>query len=222
MSRGFTLFALPITIFLGQASLFAAVVEEKDSERPSISEEEAVRLAIFTPAPHYPYKAREAHIEGSGLVLLVVNRQTGYVTSARMLKSTGHQILDDEALKAYRAWRFRPGAVSAVRIPVTFTLNFREFARAKGHSLWLQNATYWLLPEYPRAAHEKGLTGKGLAVLKIDPRNGYVTSASMLKSTGHAILDSAAILAFRQWRFRPRSVTTVEVPIQFTSHGVFY
>lgn len=113
----------------------ATSVKEKDAQSRSISEEEAVRIAIFTPAPHYPYEAREKHIEGSALVLLMVNRQTGYVTSARILKSTGHQILDDEALKAYRAWRFKPGTVSAVRIPVTFRLSLKEWVRSAEHSL---------------------------------------------------------------------------------------
>ena len=222
MSPRITFLALALTIISRQLGSSANSVNEKNAEPRSISLEEAVQIALFTPAPHYPYKAREKHLEGSALMLLTVNRQTGYVTSARILKSTGHQILDDEALKAYKAWRFKPGTVSAVRIPVTFGLSFKEWARSAGHSLWLRNATYWLLPEYPREAREKGITGKGVAVVKIDPGSGYVTSASMIKSTGHKILDSAAILAFRQWRFKPRTVTTLEIPIQFTPKGVFY
>ena len=98
---------------------------------------------------------------------------------------------------------------------------FREYVRTRGHTLWLQNATYWFLPEYPREARDKGVTGKGVAVVKIDPQTGYVTSASMLKSTGQGILDNAALRAFR-WRFKPRSVTALEIPIQFTTKGVFY
>ena len=216
------LFASAATVLFQHASVATNGAKAKDSEPRKLSEEQAARLAIFTPAPHYPDEARASHMTGSGLVRVEVDAKTGYVTSARILKSTGHQILDNEAIKAFLAWRFKPRTVSAVRIPVRFTMNFPEVVRALGHSSWLQNATYWLLPQYPRAAREQGLTGKGLAVLKVDPANGYVTSVSMLKSTGHAILDSAAILAFRQWRFRPRSVTTVEVPIQFTAKGVFY
>jgi hypothetical protein len=44
---------------------------------------------------------------------------------------------------------------------------FREYVRTRGHSLWLHNATYWFLPEYPREARDKGLTGKGVAVVKL-------------------------------------------------------
>jgi TonB family protein len=80
----------------------------------------------------------------------------------------------------------------------------------------LQNVTNWLLPYYPLSAVNKGLTGSGIAMLKIDAHSGSVTSAAMLKGTGHEILDSAALQAFRQWRFKPGTLTTLQIPIEFT------
>jgi len=187
---------------------------------------EAKALAIYAPRPAYPYEARTKHMTGSGIVLLIVDPSSGNVTSAQLLTSTGHKILDDSALEAFRQWRFKPGSVRKVRIPINFVMRgsagFREYVRAVGHSLWLHNATYWSLPEYPREARDRGLTGKGVAMVKVDPQTGYVTSASMLKSTGQEVLDNAAVRAFRQWRFKPRSITTLEIPIQFTTKGVFY
>jgi TonB family protein len=82
--------------------------------------------------------------------------------------------------------------------------------------------TYSVPPAYPREARENGLTGKGLAFVKVNPATGHVTSATMFKSTGHDILDNAALRALRQWRFRPRGITTFEIPIEFTSKGVIY
>jgi TonB family protein len=188
-----------------------------------LNNSEAKALALYAPRPAYPYEARSKHLTGSGIVLLGVDSSTGNVTSAQMLKSTGHQILDDSALEALRKWRFRPGTVHKVRIPINFTMQgFREWVRTKGHSLWLHNTLYWSLPEYPREAREKGLTGKGVAVVKVDPATGSVTSASMVTSTGYEILDSATLQSVRRWRFRPRSITTLEIPIQFTPTGVFY
>ena len=82
--------------------------------------------------------------------------------------------------------------------------------------------TYSVPPVYPPEARANGLTGKGVAVVKVDPATGDVTSASMIKSTGHDILDNAALRALRQWRYRPRGITTFEIPIQFTTKGVIY
>jgi len=82
--------------------------------------------------------------------------------------------------------------------------------------------TYSVPPAYPPEARGKGLTGKGVAVVKVDATTGHVTSVSMVKSTGHEILDNAALRAFRQWRYRPGGITTFEIPIQFTKKGVIY
>jgi TonB family protein len=215
MSRKLTLFPLAVMI-LSQHTIFAATdVNEGGSKSRSISEEEARTFAIYAPIPRYPYEARVKHMQGSGLALLTVDRRTGYVTSARMLESTQHQILDDEAVKAFRAWRFKPETVSVVRIPVLFGMRRTQLVPGGG-------AMYGLKPEYPREARVKGLTGKGVVSMKIDPRTGYVRSAWMQKSTGHRILDDAALQALRQWRFKPRTLTTVDVPIQFTTKGVVY
>jgi len=214
MYRTLTLLTWAITIFSGVSSVATAQV--------TISGEPKA-LAIYAPRPAYPYEARHRHLTGSGIVLLNVDSSTGDVTSAQMLKSTGYKILDDSALEAFQQWRFKPGTVRKVRIPINFKMqSFREYVRRAGHSLWLHNATYWFLPEYPREARDRGLTGRGVVIVKIDPRTGYVTSASMLKSTGQEILDNAALRAFGQWRFKPRTVTTLEIPVQFTTKGVFY
>lgn len=82
--------------------------------------------------------------------------------------------------------------------------------------------TYTFPPAYPPEARDKGLTGKGLAVVKVDPATGHVTSVSMIKSTGHDILDNATLRAIRQWRFPQRGITIFEIPIQFTRKGVIY
>jgi TonB family protein len=82
--------------------------------------------------------------------------------------------------------------------------------------------TYSCPPAYPPEARDKGLMGKGVAVVKVDPATGHVTSASMVKSTGHDILDNAVLRALRQWRYPPRGITTFEIPVQFTRKGVIY
>ena len=83
----------------------------------------AKAVAIYAPKPEYPAEARARHLTGSGVIMLDVDVATGRVTSARMLQSMGHKILDDAALDAFRKWRFQPGkAAPNVKIPIRYTL----------------------------------------------------------------------------------------------------
>lgn len=54
------------------------------------------------------------------MVLVTIDPRTGNVTGARMEQSTGNQQLDGAALAAYSQWRFEPGSVPAVKMPIEF------------------------------------------------------------------------------------------------------
>src|SRR5436190_12944596 len=82
----------------------------------------AKALAINAPRPQYPYEARSRRITGSGVCVVTVDAASGNVSGASMKQSIGNSILDDAALSAFRQWRFRPGTVSQVSIPITFTM----------------------------------------------------------------------------------------------------
>jgi TonB family protein len=71
-------------------------------------------------------------------------------------------------------------------------------------------------PKYPLAARREHLTGAGSFFLEIDTISGAVTHVTVSKSTGHTILDQAAISALRQWRFAPHSAVEVSLPITFS------
>jgi TonB family protein len=82
----------------------------------------AKTLAVYAPRPVYPYEARRDRVTGSGLVLLIVDGSSGNVIEARMAQSTGSAILDNSAVSACRTWRFKPGTVTRVQVPITYTL----------------------------------------------------------------------------------------------------
>ena len=84
-------------------------------------------VAIRAPRPVYPYEARRAGITGNGIALLTVNPATGAVTSVTMTQSTGSSILDNATTSAFSRWRFKPGTVTKVRVPITFTLTGARF-----------------------------------------------------------------------------------------------
>jgi TonB family protein len=76
--------------------------------------------AIYTPKPAYRAEWAKQGLTGKGVVLVNIDKQTGNVTGARMLTSTGNKLLDGAALEAYSQWRFQPGTVSQVKIPIEF------------------------------------------------------------------------------------------------------
>jgi TonB family protein len=69
------------------------------------------------------------------------------------------------------------------------------------------------MPAVPASAVQQHLTGRGLYVLDIV--NGKVEDVRVLKSTGHKILDDAAVAALWQWRFRPHSIYKTTIPLAF-------
>jgi protein TonB len=81
----------------------------------------ARKLSINAPLPKYPYAMSTRGIGGRGIVEVSIDVKTGQVTNARMVQSTGQELLDEATLKAFRQWRFKPGTVSKVRIPIAFT-----------------------------------------------------------------------------------------------------
>jgi periplasmic protein TonB len=82
----------------------------------------AKALATYAPRPQYPYEARSRHVTGSGVCVVTVDTGSGSASEASMAQSTGNPILDNAATSAFRQWRFKPGTVSKVKIPITFTM----------------------------------------------------------------------------------------------------
>ena len=75
---------------------------------------------IYKPRIEYPYEARKRGITGSGIVAVEIDKATGTVTKAYMLKSTGSRILDDAAVSAFRTAKFAGDFRSPVKIPIQF------------------------------------------------------------------------------------------------------
>ncbi len=58
--------------------------------------------------------------------------------------------------------------------------------------------------------------------MNVDPVNGNVVGVTMVRSTGNAFLDSAAVAGFRRWRFKPGMVSSVTCPVTFALTGTSY
>ena len=51
---------------------------------------------------------------------MIIDFKTGKVIDVVILKSTGSDALDREAIFALRRWRFKPGKARKVDLPITF------------------------------------------------------------------------------------------------------
>jgi TonB family protein len=80
-------------------------------------------------------------------------------------------------------------------------------------------AVYTPKPVYRPEWAKQGLKGKGVVLVTIDKQTGKVTGARMQTSTGNPQLDGAALQAYSQWRFDPRTVAVpqLKIPIEFAN-----
>jgi Gram-negative bacterial TonB protein C-terminal len=77
----------------------------------------------------------------------------------------------------------------------------------------------FVYPQYPARFAPYAWSGKGLFLLKVNPRTGDVDEVKVLKTTSHVLLNEIAAKAFFQWKFQPGGPTQVQVPCEFYAHG---
>jgi TonB family protein len=197
------------------------------SVRPAVVSQtdvaQARAVAIFAPAPDYPYEARRQHIVGRGIVILEVDRTSGNVTHAVMQESTGSVLLDDNTLTAFRRWRFQPGTIKMVRIPINYTMrgevittvhvDAKPMDKVLAPFLGKGTVINGPMPQYPRSVPWKEKHGEGLYELHVGA-NGDALNAKVLKSSGDAVFDQITVAALQNWRLR-RGPLTIELPLSF-------
>ena len=99
--------AFSLLVVLFALNLFSVAAASGQVVRPKV----AMSDILEAPTPWYPDVAERRHIHGSGVFLLRTNIQSGRVTQVIVGQTTGNPLLDDEAVKALRRWRFKPGVL---------------------------------------------------------------------------------------------------------------
>lgn len=74
--------------------------------------------------PHYPDMARRNGWQGTVLLLLKIDA-AGQVVQVQVLESSGHQILDAEAVRAVQSWQGQPARRFGVPVPTEERLPIR-------------------------------------------------------------------------------------------------
>ena len=80
----------------------------------------AQSMAITAPLPDYTYEMKRRNLSGNGVCVVTVDPGTGTVTDATMFQSTGSPVLDKMTIQTFKSWRFKPGTVSQVRVPISY------------------------------------------------------------------------------------------------------
>lgn len=84
-------------------------------------------IGIVNPAPIYPQMAKRRGYEGMVLLKVKVGKM-GEVESVALDKSSGHLILDNEAIETVKGWKFKPAKSeyiplsSTVSVPILFQI----------------------------------------------------------------------------------------------------
>ena len=94
------------------------------------SEPDYIARYLYNPPPQYPWQARRMGIEGR-VVLQVEILQDGNAGRIEIRQSSGHELLDQAAIKAVGGWRFEAARIAGVpitawaEVPISFRLTDR-------------------------------------------------------------------------------------------------
>lgn len=96
--------------------------EASPSAEPPASVPEAREPDILARTkPLYPLSSRKKGESGTVVLLVRLDGQ-GHVQELSVRSSSGYSALDQSALRAVRAWKFRPGGPGFLLVPVVFRL----------------------------------------------------------------------------------------------------
>jgi TonB family protein len=201
---------------------------------PKLVNSQAVQQGVIA---NYPPVLREAGIGGTVTLWFFID-ETGRITKLQMKKSSGHQALDEAALRVADLMQFSPALnrEERVKVWVDMPIVFKPPQEIKapelpppsdlpmrmerGRSIMIMNT-----PEvrramqrfYPPLLRDAGIGGVVGLQVTVDP-NGVPVKYSVQESSGHQSLDQAALKVAEVMRFEATgAASTRSVPITFSS-----
>ena len=154
-----------------------------------------------------------------------IDPKTGLVVRVVMYVSTGETILDQATRDALSQWRFKPGIVSAVKIPITYSMDgvgaqrvtyvVKERSMDDALARYLGKGTVLKgpVPEFPAWETWTFKEGRGVYELHVG-NSGAVESVKILKSSGDEGFDRSATKTLGKWRLS-RGPLVLELPLRF-------
>jgi TonB family protein len=166
---------------------------------------------IYQAQPEYPAKAMAGGIEGKTFITLRVETD-GNVSGVKVNKSSGSELLDKAAKAGAEKFRFKPALLNGkpLAVWVSFYVDFildsekpdKPFSASFVAVETAPKIITQVQPTYPREAIAGKIQGKVYIKLFVD-LSGKVKEAKVAKSSGHKLLDDAALDTAKQFLFEP-------------------
>lgn len=179
---------------------------------------------------NYPPLLRDAGIGGTAVIAVFADA-AGRALKTQMMKSSSYAALDEAALKVVDIMEFEPASEEGwVQVPVMFVTPTSLLSAPQYTPMTvrpeLRNARavqVALVDNYPAALRDAGIGGMPVLWFLIPAEGGVPAKLLLSKSSGHAVLDSAALKVAAIMEFSPAEnrgkpvPVWVEIPIMFTA-----
>lgn len=198
---------LSMAVLLWTIPLEAAVMS--DEKAVVVADPQGAPELLEKVNPTYPPAAREAKVQGTVLLKLLVDEK-GIPQQVEVLK--GHPLLKDEAETAVREWRWQPLRIKgeAQSFYATLTVRFvldsdkddsaESAAKEESAQEMKPVLKKKVSPQYPDEAQKAGLSGVVILEVLVD-ENGRAAEITTIE--GPEILAAAATEAVRHWSWEP-------------------
>lgn len=180
-------------------------------------------ILIKETKPAYTKSAMERRIQGAVWLAVVVQADGTVGEDVRVTKSLDPD-LDQQAIKAARQWRFKPGTKDGqpvaveVNLEMTFALRGGPVYTA-GNGVTPPQPTKQVNPKYTDAARQARIQGS-VQLSGIVETDGLIGSIQVVKGLDSE-LDEQAVQALSQWRFKPGQKDGADVRVRVTIEMTF-
>lgn len=224
------------TLFLLACTLLAA--SQQAATPVEVPPAELQSFLIKRVAPLYPPLARQARIQGTVFLKVIVNK-AGEVRSVEVV--SGHPMLVPSAVEAAKQWRYTPYEKNgeAVEVTTTIQVNFQLADKPLASGGDRSHADHSDTPAQPggivpqRVRVSSGVAS-GLIITKVPPHYPEDARAARVQGTvvlkvnidnegnvyktelisGHPLLAPAAIEAVQQWKYKPYLLNGAPVEVE--------
>ena len=189
----------------------------------------SVPVVLYKVDPQYSEEARKAELEGTVLLKFVVDT-SGHARNVGVVRSLGLG-LDEKAVEAVNAWKFRPGSKDGqlVAVMATIEMNFR--LQGSSYPGWRLGRAVFQLPDgasrplltkfaQPKAHAYKG-AGQNSTVLHFEVGPDGIPRQLRFTVDPEWEVKDDLLAAVKKWRFNPATKDGMPVSANATFEFVW-